>query len=58
MELLTTTEVAELLKVNRRTIYKLIDRGMPVIRVLDDYRFNKPDIEEWLKAQSVGVANA
>lgn len=46
--LLTSAELAERLKVNERTVYRL--RGLPRIRVGRQVRFRASDVEEWLRA--------
>ena len=49
-EFLTTHELMQLLKIkNRRTIYDLLDQGMPTIRVGKNYRFIKHEVIEFLK---------
>lgn len=49
---LTTEEVLGYLKVNPRTIYRLIRTGeLPAIRVGRQWRFRRSDLTEWLDRQ-------
>lgn len=51
--LLTTNEVQDLLHVDRTTIYRMVESGrLPAIRVGKQWRFPKPEIERWLRAQA------
>src|SRR5260370_24114569 len=48
-EYLTTVEVAELLRIHRSTIYKLLRQGQtPFLKIGSDYRFRKSSIEKWI----------
>ena len=49
VKLLTVKEVASYLGVSIRQIYRLIDNGMPSLRVGKYHRFNKDDIDKWTK---------
>ncbi len=50
MKLYTIDEVAEYLRVTRRTIYRYIEQGkLPAYRVGDSWRFSDEDISEYLK---------
>jgi excisionase family DNA binding protein len=52
-DLLTTNEVQNLLHVDRTTIYRMVESGrLPAIRVGKQWRFPKPEIERWLRAQA------
>ena len=52
-EVLTVTEVAQLLKVHPSTIYKLLKRRqLPAFRIGTDWRFNRVQIEEWCASSS------
>lgn len=59
-EVLTVREVAALLKINEKTAYKLAARGeIPGFKVGGSWRFEKTQLEEWMKlktskAQSAG----
>ncbi len=49
---LTTEEVLEYLRVNLRTVYRLIKAGkIPAVRVGRQWRFRKRDIDAWLDTQ-------
>ena len=49
---LTTDEVLEYLRVNLRTVYRLIKAGkIPAVRVGRQWRFRKRDIDAWLDSQ-------
>jgi excisionase family DNA binding protein len=46
---LTTEEVMDFLRVNARTIYRLIQAGdLPAVRVGRQWRFRRRDLEGWL----------
>ncbi|MCS6774744.1 MAG: PocR ligand-binding domain-containing protein [Anaerolineae bacterium] len=48
-ELLTTQQVQSLLKVDRTTIYRMVESGkLPAVRVGKQWRFDPSDIERWL----------
>ena len=48
-DLLTTTQVQDLLQVDRTTIYRMVESGrLPAIRVGKQWRFSRPEIERWL----------
>jgi excisionase family DNA binding protein len=49
VKLLTVKELASYLGVSIRQIYRLIDKGMPSLRVGKYHRFNKDDIDKWMK---------
>ena len=45
-DLLTTNQVQTLLKVDRTTIYRMVEQGrLPAIRVGKQWRFSRPEIE-------------
>lgn len=47
--LLTVNEVADLLRVSRMTVYRLIKEGqMPALRVGRNYRLREDDVDEYL----------
>jgi excisionase family DNA binding protein len=49
-ELLTTEEVIAFLRVNTRTLYRLIRAGdFPAVRVGRQWRFRRGDLEAWLR---------
>jgi excisionase family DNA binding protein len=46
---LTTEEVTAVLRVNTRTVYRLIRmHDVPAVRVGRQWRFRRSDLEEWL----------
>ncbi len=51
---LTTEEVIEILRVNTRTLYRLIrTAGLPAVRVGRQWRFRRSDLESWLSRNRV-----
>jgi excisionase family DNA binding protein len=51
-QVLTVREVADYLKVNERTIYRLATEGeIPAFRVGASWRFRKEDVETWIASQ-------
>jgi excisionase family DNA binding protein len=47
--LLTTGEVMAILRVDTRTVYRLIrSRSIPAVRVGRQWRFRRSDLEGWL----------
>lgn len=49
---LTTEEVLGYLKVNPRTIYRLIRSGeLPAIRIGRQWRFRRSDLNDWIDRQ-------
>jgi excisionase family DNA binding protein len=54
--LLTTDQVAQYLKVDKFTIYRLVGRKkIPAFRVGNQWRFRKSLIDEWLMKNSNGI---
>lgn len=49
--LLTIAEMAAYLNVSRGTIYRLLDDGLPCIRVGSHTRFDQAEVLAWLKAK-------
>ncbi|UYM15194.1 methylation-associated defense system helix-turn-helix domain-containing protein MAD1 [Endozoicomonas euniceicola] len=57
-EILTIKQVAEYLKVNERTIYKLAsDEKIPAFKVGGSWRFQRSAIEEWIEQQTGRTAS-
>ena len=55
-ELMTVQEVADYLRVTKKTIYRLLRRGkIPATKVGNQWRFEKTSIDEWLQRSSVGA---
>jgi excisionase family DNA binding protein len=53
-EILTIKQVADYLKVTERTIYRLAAaKKIPAFKVGGTWRFSRPDIDRWIKHQSM-----
>ncbi len=53
-ELMTVEEIAAYLRVNEKTIYRLLKSGkIPATRVGHQWRFDKSSIDSWLQKNSV-----
>jgi excisionase family DNA binding protein len=51
--LLTTAQVAEYLKVDKFTVYRLVtQKNIPAFKVGNQWRFNKSMIDAWLLKNS------
>jgi excisionase family DNA binding protein len=51
-EVMTISDVATFLKVNEKTIYRLVKAGrIPAFKVAGAWRFKKADIDEWIEEQ-------
>ena len=54
--LLTVTEVAEVLRISRFSVYNLVKRGeLSAIKVLNKLRFDITSIEQYLKKQRINI---
>ena len=52
-EFMTVEEVAHLLRVTKKTIYRLLERGdIPAVKVGRSWRFKKAAMNEWLSSLS------
>lgn len=52
-EILTIREVAELLKINEKTAYRLAAEGrLPGFKVGGSWRFERQEISNWIKRQT------
>lgn len=50
---MTVKEVADYLRVNQRTVYRLaVDRKLPGFKVGTTWRFKRADIDRWIDAQA------
>jgi len=50
---MTVKEVADYLRVNQRTVYRLaVERKLPGFKVGATWRFKRADIDGWIAAQS------
>ena len=53
--LMTIDEVAEYLRVKKRTVYDWVKKGkIPAIKAVGQWRFKKEKIDQWLEAQNQG----
>jgi excisionase family DNA binding protein len=51
-DLLTTKEVAEYLRVNQYTVYRLVSqKKLPAFKVGSQWRFERSVLDHWLKRQ-------
>ena len=58
-ELLTTKQLQQILKVDRTTIYRMAESGrIPAIKVGNQWRFPRQQIENWLWKRNVEAAGA
>ena len=49
---LTVKQVATLLNVNARTVYRMTTNGkLPGFKVADNWRFMPSDIDKWIESQ-------
>ena len=52
-EMLTAKELEALLKIDVKTIYSYVQRGLiPYVRIQSNVRFLKKDIYDWIETQS------
>ena len=57
-EILTLPEVAQLLKVNDKTVYSLAQKGvLPGFKVGGQWRFKRVDIDAWIEQQKAATRN-
>jgi putative molybdopterin biosynthesis protein len=57
-ELLTTAEVAELLRVHPKQVYRLLRRGLPARRVGGEWRFSPDEVLRWSRAGQLASTSA
>ena len=58
-EVLTPTEVCEMLHIHRATLYKLIRKGkLPSFKIGGDWRFRTDLLESWMAEQMLGNLRA
>ena len=51
-ELMTIEEIADYLRVKKRTVYEWLKRGkIPAIKAVGQWRFKKAQIDKWLENQ-------
>jgi PTS system nitrogen regulatory IIA component len=54
---LTIKEVSRLLNVSERTIYRWINKKIiPAYRILDQYRFDRAELLEWVNSRRINVS--
>jgi PTS system nitrogen regulatory IIA component len=54
---LTVRDVAKLLNVSEKTIYRWLQNGdLPAYRVNDQYRFNRAELLEWATSRKIGTS--
>ena len=53
---LTTEDVLSYLRINAKTVYRLIRSGdLPAVRVGRQWRFRQRDLDRWVVAQSIAA---
>jgi excisionase family DNA binding protein len=58
-EIMTPSEVAALLKIHLKTVYKLAEKGViPGNRIGRSWRFSRSDVLELVSTKSMGLAEA
>jgi len=51
-ELMTIVEIADYLRVKKRTVYEWLKKGkIPAIKTVGQWRFKKTQIDHWLENQ-------
>lgn len=51
-ELLTLEELADYLKISKHTLYKMVEKGkLPALKIANQWRFKKEDINKWVEKQ-------
>jgi excisionase family DNA binding protein len=54
-EILTLSEVAQLLKVAEKTVYTMAQKGeLPAFKVRGQWRFKRADLDLWIERQKAG----
>lgn len=56
--LLTTRDVAALLQVHPKHVYRLLRRGLPAHRVGDEWRFDEDEVRRWSRDRAVDRGDA
>ncbi|MBN1944244.1 MAG: helix-turn-helix transcriptional regulator [Bradymonadales bacterium] len=57
-ELLTTGDVANLLRIHPKQVYRLLKRGLPAVRMGGQWRFHQRDVLAWLSGEQPGSSPA
>jgi excisionase family DNA binding protein len=57
-EIMTPSEVADLLKIHLKTVYKLAEKGViPGNRIGRSWRFSRSDVMELVSSRGMGVSD-
>jgi excisionase family DNA binding protein len=57
LQMLTTDDVLSYLRINARTVYRLIKCGeLPAVRIGRQWRIRRCDLDSWLDHQRPGAA--
>lgn len=57
-DIMTVKELAEYLKLNEKTAYRLVSEGkIPGFKVGGSWRFQRAEIQNWIEAQSGKMGN-
>lgn len=51
-QLVKVDELCETLQVSRATLYRLIDKGLPVVKLGRSTRFDMKEVQAWIKKQN------
>ena len=55
-EILTLSEVAQLLKVAGKTVYTMAQRGeIPAFKVRGQWRFKRDDLDAWIERRKAAI---
>ena len=58
-DIMTIKELAEYLKLNEKTAYRLVSEGkIPGFKVGGSWRFQRVEIQKWIEAQSGKTGDA
>lgn len=55
--LLNNKEIAEFLGVSLATIYRLREKGLPVIKIADSARYDVEEVMKWVREQNEKEGN-
>ena len=55
--LLTTLEVAKLLRVHPKHVYRLLKKGLPARRVGSEWRFSRQEVLAWAGGETPSAAD-
>ena len=58
-EILTLQEVANYLKVDKKTVYRMVkSKQLPAFKVRNQWRFKKNAIDKWIEFHNIGITNS